>query len=139
MRDKRTLSLHSSKLFFFTLSLVFVFLMWKFVSITLQTIESQSKIAALRSELEQMQSRQDNLKHMEEFFKSDFFAEREARMKFGLQKKNEQMVILQNNSKTSPFKKDSEPSEEKNPSLIYGQNSPDRSIRVEWWKYFFGD
>ncbi len=139
MKSKSVSSVHSSKIFFFALSAVLVFLGWKFIGITSQNIESQSDISSLRTQLEEMQSRQENLKRMENFFKSDFFAEREARMKFGLQKKEERMVILKeeplsslNEKNNTEFKSNGNDESKK--------SSPGVTLnRSRWWDYFFGN
>ncbi len=139
MKSKSVSSIHSSKLFFFALSAILVFLGWKFIGITFQNIESQSDISTLRTQLEEMQSRQENLKRMENFFKSDFFAEREARMKFGLQKKEERMVIL----KEEPLSLSQEKNNvdfDKSGNEENKTNSPrTTSSRSRWWDYFFGN
>ncbi len=139
MKSRSISSIHSSKIFFFALSAVLVFLGWKFIGITFQNIESQSDISALRTQLEEMQSRQENLKRMENFFKSDFFAEREARMKFGLQKKEERMVILKE-EQPSLFQEKNNAEFEKSGNDEIKTNSPrTTSSRSRWWDYFFGN
>ena len=141
MNPKQISRALSSKYFFFTLCVVGVFLMWKFSIITSQTIDNQSKIAHLKAELEQVQSRHEALKKMGDFFTSDFFAEREARLKFGYQKKGEHAIVLQQNPALTATN-----GEQKESSELYVEHGAgDQAriaklpIRFQWWQYFFGN
>lgn len=130
MSKKRTGDLSSTKFFFILLCIALGILVWKFVAVSIQLFESQSKISNMKEELEELQNRQNMLKNMESFFQSDFFAEREARLKYGLQKQGEHAVIIKNKN----FETMREGLSEKED----GQVQEKQSTPYAWKKFFFG-
>lgn len=134
MRTKAKEKVSSSKWLLVCLVAVAVILIIKFANVSFQMFRSQSQIAALKSDLEQLQEHQKELQGLEHFFQSDYFAEREARLRYGMQKKGEKTVIL----------KQSEPQQKLNQDVIAENHNNKEKITqpfsnsLSWWLYFFG-
>ncbi len=132
MKKNRTEHISSSKLFFILCAGALILIAWNLITVSMQMFESQSKIAKFHNELEELQNRQKTLQAVEHFFQSDYFVEREARLKYGLQKKGEQAVIIQQPGASNS---------------LGGVNTQDSKQRIQqndpsthslWWQYFFG-
>lgn len=132
MSKKRSEHAPSSKILFMILAVLLVILLWKFAVVSFQLIQNQSNISTLRTSLEDLQHQQDLLNRMEQFFQSDYFAEREARLKYGMQKKGETAVIITQEKRSDSIGGDAQTgfrNESKNSALPNPR---------QWWFYFFG-
>ncbi len=74
--------------------LVCAFLFFQLVQVVSRSTSTGKEIASLRSEVESLQTEQKRLEQLRSFLQTDFFAEQEARTKFGLQKEGEHALIL---------------------------------------------
>src|SRR3989338_2957906 len=131
MKNRKNQHISSSKYLFAALSAVLIFLLWKFIVVSIQMINSQSHISSLKTELEGLQQKQNKLHEMEQFFKSDFFAEREARLKYGLQKKDEKAVIIKHE------KQSADTAVQHRDAQSEGVQHQTLPVRAYWLKYFF--
>lgn len=131
MRVKRGEWIASSKIAVFVLSAFLVVLIWKFASISFQMIQSQSHIYALKNDLASLKKQQQELQGMGQFLQSDYFLEREARLKYGMQKKGEKAVIIMKHPQEN--RDFYEPINNSN----VDSNEQPISNRNQWWKYFF--
>lgn len=99
------------------------------------TYETESQIAKLRSQIEDHKKQQEKLLNLQKFLQSDFFAEREARIKLGMKKPGEFVAVL------PPIEKSNANEESFNSSDT--KDSADQQIRTSiknsthWWNYFF--
>ena len=132
MKNRKNERISSSKYLFAALSAILIFLLWKFIVVSIQMINSQSHISSLKTELEGLQQKQNRLHEMEQFFKSDFFAEREARLKYGLQKKDEKAVIIKHE------KQSADTAVQHRDAQSEGVQHQTLPVRAYWLKYFFG-
>lgn len=117
------------KLFFssanLTLFLIFIFI-FSAISLVRQSIKyfSVSKqVADLERNIKKLEDKNSELSGSLEYLKSEFYQEKEARLKFNLQKPEEKVIIL------VPSKNQEQieimPSQKKESNFI------------KWWKYFF--
>lgn len=94
----------------------------------------RQQVASLEQELGQLENRNQDLRSLVAFFQSDFFQEREGRLRLGLQKTGETAVAVVNdddqrqtsNGTTEPVR-----------VLGAATTAADQSNPQRWWNYFF--
>lgn len=84
------------------------------------------EIKNLENKIANLEGRNEELLKMEEYFHSDEFLEREARLKLNLIKPGEKLIII---------KQSGEINEEKNEKIV----AEEISNVQKWWNYFFGE
>lgn len=130
--------------------LVCAFLFFQLVQVVTRSTSTGKEIASLRSEVESLQTEQKRLEQLRSFLQTDFFAEQEARTKFGLQKEGEHALILskQNSASRSDSRDDSteygdtrsaanRAGQGKDGSLASDLNDQEKNYH-RWWQFFFG-
>jgi cell division protein FtsL len=125
--------------FFFILGVVLcVFIALNFVKVFSKSYTTRQDIKRLKNEIADLEKNQERLQKFYTLLSSDFFAEKEARLKFGLQKQGERAVVIQENSAAIIQEQSNNlsfPSVSNNDSSIVNikkQNNPKL-----WWDYFF--
>lgn len=131
MRSLRSL-LFSKLLLLITIP-VLVLVLFKLGEVLMKSYETNRDISALKKTISDLEGSHRQLKEFNAFLESDFFAEKEARLKLGLQKEGEIAVVL-----PQP------PSPKGGVQNSVGVAQTESSLRVEqknnprlWWDYFF--
>jgi cell division protein FtsL len=94
-----------------------------------QRHEVNKEVSDLQQEIKSLESSNQDLKKLQTYLKSDEFAEKEARLNFGLKKEGEQVAIIEEVDSASIM---SGASCENSDS---GKNK--NSNPWKWWNYFF--
>ena len=97
---------------------------------------TESDVKELRSRVVELTEKRSQLLALKEMLKSDYFAEREGRLKLGLQKQGERVLVLPESSEQTSDSKDGVGSTD----TILNKESVSGEIKntTLWWKYFFG-
>ncbi len=141
MRSREPLTLRSifsSKYFFIVLSISILIVLIQWILLIPKSSTTYDEIKDARNEVQELESQQKKLQDLNAFLQSDFFAEKEARTKLGMQKKDEHVVVLDS------FTTSSDESVEKNEKNSIqnldslSQNSNEKNT-TSWWQYFFGE
>lgn len=98
-----------------------------YIKIILQKAAIQKEISNLRSEKEKLEANNKDLASLLDYFASESYKEREARLKLNLQKSGEQVIIISQE----------EDAVSGNDSKKDNQNSSDVPNFKKWWDYFF--
>lgn len=113
---------------------------WKLLDLSRRNIETQTRISKLKSDLATIEEQGAALERMGQLIEGDYFVEREARLKYGMQKPGEHVVILKNETTSI-----------QNTSKMIGEatdnNNDDGSAKSSmimsntkrWLDYFFSD
>ncbi len=104
---------------FFTIILIVILalLSFSFIRTFIREREIRKRIVALEQSIEKLEGEKPNFLEAIEYFKTDFFKEKEARKKFGLQKPGEKTIVI------LPPAEEEEKKEGENPQ--------------KWWEYLF--
>ncbi|MBI2483997.1 septum formation initiator family protein [Candidatus Uhrbacteria bacterium] len=125
------------------LALIFLIFTYRAVLLAQKSYQTDSDISELHADLEETTKKRQQLESMRDLLASDFFAENEARTKFGLRKAGEIVAVVPN-AEVVPTLADNGSSESHaNFSIPYPQSEDTREdqpamIHARWWDYFFG-
>jgi len=121
-------------------------LFFQLVQVVSKSTSTGRDISSLKSEVDKLQSEQKRLEQLRSFLQTDFFAEQEARTKFGLQKEGERaLIITDKEAREQNTRPDSQPA-----SPVSGVGKEGSSARSGsdtngeikkyhlWWEFFFG-
>ncbi len=141
MRSREPFTLRSlflSKYFFIILSISILIVLTQWILLIPKSSSTYDEIKDARNEVQELESQQKKLQELNTFLQSDFFAEKEARTKLGMQKKDEHVVVLD-----SFITSGSESDEKSEKNSIQNldplrQNSNEKNT-TSWWQYFFGE
>jgi len=122
---------------------IFIVVFFQLTQVVSRGSDTDKEIKGLEKQVNDLSLEQKRLEKIKSFLKTDFFAEREARTRFGLQKNGEHAVIItgrdqglmqttDGNGRLVDTKKASTPGGEVSPI----QN--DESNNHRWFRYFFG-
>lgn len=92
-------------------------------------------ISVLKKELEDLEANHQRLEQLQSFLSTDFFAEKEARVKLGMQKEGEQVVVIQNTGVQSEGTQHESPQKQ---ALSHTPEHERAKNPTAWWTYFFG-
>ncbi len=92
--------------------------------------EVRTEITKLEDEIEQLETQNAELSGLISYFQSDYYKEREARLKLGLQKEGESALSL-------PVIQNSDSETEDGSGTPIAARSGDTTIPQKWWNYFF--
>ncbi|MFH1366602.1 MAG: septum formation initiator family protein [Patescibacteria group bacterium] len=84
----------SSKLFIITGFAVLVFMGVSLSKEVVRRVEISTQVSSLENEISSLEKKNSDLSELIAYFKSESYREREARLKLGLEKEGEQMIIL---------------------------------------------
>ncbi len=108
-------------------------------NIFLKNSEADKDIDTLRKEVSSLEENHRRLEEINTFFGTDFFAEKEARLKLGMRKEGEHVVVVQDGD----VPRDVREKEEKSTILPSGKevfvSHDKKSNPIQWWDYFFGE
>ncbi|MBI4272331.1 septum formation initiator family protein [Candidatus Uhrbacteria bacterium] len=108
--------------------------LYQTIRVAYKSYETQTQIAALQSQIDQSIKKREQLTQLQALLQSDFFAEREARIKLGMKKSNEQVAVIPIQDDGS--KGGSEFFENAKKSMLEKEGSKTNNSTL-WWKYFF--
>ncbi len=116
--------------------IVLAFLAWSFGREFLRNREIQRDIASLQAEAYALQARNLEITRLHSTLQTESSIEREARLKLGLKKPGEQVVVIQPGTQTTQEADGAAPSD---PLGILSGESGVRTVAnpVKWWYYFF--
>lgn len=105
---------------FFTIILIVIFalLSFSFIKTFIREREIRKRIVTLEQEIKKLEGERTNFLEAIEYFKTDFFKEKEAREKFGLKKEGEKTIII-----LPPEEVEEKEEEDTNPQ--------------KWWEFLF--
>lgn len=106
-----------------------VFFMVAIIREVVRTATVRRQVDRLQQELAQETKRQSELQDLIGYLGSPTFQEREARLKLGLKKSGERVIVIPDNSNTNQ-------SVQSGGQL--GQSPRTTTIPNRWWQYFFG-
>jgi len=113
-----------SSFFSIILILILVLVLVSFSKTFIQERGIRGQIIALENEIRKIEGERTKLFEALDYLKSDFYKEKEAREKLGLQKKGEKTIVILPPEKEE-VKKEKEEKEE------------DLPIFKKWWQYLF--
>ncbi len=123
-------------------------LFFQLVQVVTRSASTGRDIASLTSQVESLKAEQKRLEQLRSFLQTDFFAEQEARTKFGLQKEGEHALIISRpddssrsgSNDTQPSKSDTstQSSEGALRSRSVVQAILEQKNYHQWWQFFFG-
>lgn len=137
----------TSKVFLVVILIGLGFLTFQLLKITNHKYKLQSELKPLNNEIERVEKEKEELSENFDYFKSESYAEKEARARLNLKKEGEKVVIvspgeeLQNQDLNPSLEKLSLGQQENEPSAKLKANQEKKeSSRVGlWWNYFFGE
>src|SRR3990167_4922829 len=136
-----------SRVLFFCGIAVCVFIALNFAKVFTKSYSTRQDIKKLKSEIGKLEKNQQRLQEFYTLLSSDFFAEKEARLKFGLQKQGERAIVIQKNETSGERNELSQHSKNNavssNLSSVQNSNGAQNSSLKQdnprlWWDYFFG-
>lgn len=136
-----------SRILFFCGIVLCIFIALNFAKVFSKSYSTRQDIKKLKAEIGKLEKNQQRLHEFYSLLSSDFFAEKEARLKFGLQKQGEHAVVIQENSSAverSESQNDSgDAVKSSSLSLVSGvgatrSNKEKQHNPQVWWDYFFG-
>ncbi len=122
----------NSKLFIVTGIAVLVFLGVSLSKEVIRRHQISERVKSLYEEIDQLDKSNTELSDLIDYLKSESYREREARLKLGLQKEGESVVILPKNINENAI-------ENSNQITIRDSSSPGTELNniEKWWDYFF--
>lgn len=131
IREKNFFSkFFNSKLFISAIIVIISVLSFNLFTQSSKSKEVENKIEKIKKDITDMEKENSGLSDLIGYFNSDLFVEKEARIKLGLKKEGESVIIIDNSS-----------SEQKIDNPIAADTSPltkeKKSNLSLWWDYFF--
>lgn len=120
----------SSRLFMVTGFAVLIFLGVSIGKEITRRVEITQRVSSLENEIASLENKNTQLSDLINYFKSESYQEREARLKLNLKKEGEQVIIIPNDSLNN------ESVTADNPDQSSGTASSPSSAK-KWWNYFF--
>jgi len=112
-----------SKFFVVFCLFLFIFLLFGLAKGTIRSYRVNAEVDQLQSEINRLDKQNQDFEQLVKYLNTDTFIEQEAKLKLGLKKANENLVIIP----------DSEiPIKEKNAVTEENKSNPEK-----WWAYFF--
>lgn len=108
---------------------------FQLIKVVQKSAETEREVTRLRDERTQLEASKKQLVELRSFLQTDYFAESEARTKFGYKKEGETAVIITEPPSEANAVSDLTRPGESDPR--YGQPAEGRSTMRLWWDYFF--
>lgn len=112
-----------------------VFIFFQLIKVVQKSAETEREVSRLRDERTQLEINKKQLSELRSFLQTDYFAESEARTKFGYKKEGETAIIVTEPPSASDAASD--PTSPVAPTARYDQPIEERSTIRLWWDYFF--
>lgn len=130
------------RLLFVINAVVFVALAFSFGREWIRNREIRDQIASLQAQAESLEARNLEIADLNTAFRTQSFIEREARLKLGLKKPGENVVIIQNGQSTPVANTDGETenvTQAQDPRALLAQADVPEEVAnpSKWWQYFF--
>ena len=119
----------SSKLFLLLALVLLILIVLAVGKGILRRYQVNREIKALEVEIAKLENNNQELGELIEYLNTDFFAEQEARLKLGLSKEGENVIVVPDND-SSIVSLDIFSNKE--------YNEKASSNPLKWWQYFFG-
>jgi len=115
-----------------------VFLLLNFVRESYHKYQLSEEIGGLKTEIERLEGRKQQLAGLMEYFEQESYLEREARQRLNLKKPGEKVVILSQKTDTD-IKSDQEVDNVLDKNTDFNQNTDNQEAANywKWWEYFF--
>lgn len=135
-----------SRIVFFVGIALCIFIALNFVKVFSKSYSTRQDIKRLKDEIGKLEKNQQRLDEFYSLLSSDFFAEKEARLKFGLQRQGEHAIVIQENGASierSESQKDSSNDSKSQNTLLVSDSDVGRKDAGKqnnpkiWWDYFF--
>ncbi|MDP2656134.1 MAG: septum formation initiator family protein [bacterium] len=149
LSGQRPMDLISSKILLYVVIVVSIFFAYQTLQVMVKRSKTESDIKTFEKQVSDLQSTQNRLQELNQFLGTDFFAEKEARLKLGMQKVGEEVVVL-NDTGASVQKESSDSRSFHTVSPTSGITShaditssmgvsveKQKSNPAKWWDYFF--
>ncbi len=146
MRQYSFAQFFRSRFLFFGGIALCIFIALNFVKVFSKSYSTRQDITRLKGEISELEKNQQRLHEFYVLLSSDFFAEKEARLKFGLQKQGEHAVVIQKNmileEQNESSKKSLDNSKLSDTSFVSNSDTVQSRIVKQnnpqiWWDYFF--
>ncbi|MDO8489909.1 MAG: septum formation initiator family protein [bacterium] len=126
----------ASKAVIFVAIPLILFVLYQLAIVMQKTFRTDKDIGALQKQITDLEKSQKRLQDFNEFLNTDFFAEKEARLKLGMQKKGEQVVVVSMRDVDSGSATADQSTQQQGGSQKEGVQV--KSNQQAWWEYFFG-
>jgi cell division protein FtsL len=126
-RRKKSLfpNLLFSKFFLIFCIVIFLVALFYLAQGTIKSYKVNSEISDLQNEINHLEKQNQDLSQLIEYLKSDAFIEQEAKLKLGLKKPGENLVVIPGMNLGNPRADEAQNKEMINP--------------IKWWTYFFNN
>ena len=108
--------------------------LYQTVRVAYKMYETQTQITVLQSQIDDSIKKREQLTQLQKLLQSDFFAEREARVKLGMKKSNEQVAVLpirdEEDKGGSAFSMETK-------KTAFDKEGVKTNNSTLWWNYFF--
>lgn len=150
VRHPRTLV--SSKIVLYGMGVLVLFFAYQTIQVILKRHQTEEDIQTFEKQVAELQKTQGSLQELNQFLETDFFAEKEARLKLGMQRPGEEVIILKGNDEREEEQRtiDSEIDDSgslngsletttstQTSSLVGKKDTKTKSNPAKWWDYFF--
>ncbi|MBN1325731.1 septum formation initiator family protein [Candidatus Falkowbacteria bacterium] len=113
-----------SKFFLIFCVVIFLAVLFYLAKGTIRTYKINTEITDLEREISHLENQNEGLAQLINYLKSDTFIEQEAKLKLGLKKPGENLVVI--------------------PQINEAQNNSDKIVEeqknpAKWWAYFFNN
>lgn len=141
----------SSRVLLYAIGALAIFFAYQTAQVVLKRHETERDIKEFEAQVAELEGTQGRLAELNQFLSTDFFAEKEARIKLGMQKAGEEVVIIQEpttNTSTGmsqgvaveePERGVRQTNEEGKPVIVVEKEDvqKQKSNPEKWWDYFF--
>jgi len=128
-RQSIIFKIFNSKIFLIIILVIFLFAVYFLVKISFRRNQVDQKIAELEKQAEKIKKENAAIEKLIEYLEDPVFKEREARLKLGLQKPDEKVVVI-----IPPDENSGLEVEKKEVSSQKKRLNPQK-----WWNYFWGN
>lgn len=126
----------SSKIFIFFAGVLLIFMGINLGKELYRKYQIQKEIDSLQSEVNDLKSSNQQLADLISYFKTENFAEIEARKKLNLQKEDEQVVVV--NVSEAESVKNATSTKKDNENVVSSEAPQKKKSNIQkWWDYFF--
>jgi cell division protein FtsB len=127
MQERRTKHIFPdlifSKFFVIFCLFVFLFILFGLAKGTIRSHKVSAEVVQLQTEINRLENQNQDFEQLVKYLNTDTFIEQEAKLKLGLKKENENLIIIPDSE--IPTKGD------------IAANVKDKSNPEKWWAYFF--
>ena len=149
---KHPRNLVSSKIALYTLGVLVLFFAYQTAQVAIKRHQTKQDIQTFEKQVADLQHTKGSLQELNQFLETDFFAEKEARLKLGMQRPGEQVVVLTgkettgDNNTSNNSSGDGKISSVSSSGTSVVKNSTqettekprkEKSNPGKWWDYFF--